>query len=481
MRVHPVGEGLDHHRAVAGSAFLQRPPGDGQAGQHVVAVDPHPGKAVAGRPFPQRHPRLPGHRFGDRPLVVLAVEDDRRVEGRREDHALVHVALAGGAVAEERDGRLVGVRSGPVRDRQPRQPMTPRWRPDDAVEPLTHRVAGRVEHLVADDDRVAVEPGRLGVPAALVGARGRCPAGQRRVDPPAPGDAVLPVGREGHVVRVASPGRRRSGPPPGRAAAPRCSADPAAAGRCPPGRTGGPAPCPGTGRAAVRPVTSIGKSSRGVNMPSGDSSWIRSSPWLVARSPAITSDGVGAPRRPAAPRAAAWTTRPVCPDRSSARPGGRPRPVPLPCTTPHSFGPSPGSPGIGTGATRRRCVRTGPVGVDGGCERCGRVDRTRSRPLDTFDSGTAPLGYSTWATSDIRTCDGRDLRYCPRPGPTAGLDRLGDDPMDRTFNRIPDRCGITSTDDTETAGPERGFSARAVRGSAPRGPRTTQASGIAAT
>ena len=40
VRIHPVGEGLDHHRAVAGAALLQCPPGHRQAGQHIVAVDP---------------------------------------------------------------------------------------------------------------------------------------------------------------------------------------------------------------------------------------------------------------------------------------------------------------------------------------------------------------------------------------------------------------------------------------------------------
>ena len=56
VRVHPVGEGLDHHRAVAGAALLQRPPGDGQAGHDVVAVDPHTREAVARSTAPTAAP-----------------------------------------------------------------------------------------------------------------------------------------------------------------------------------------------------------------------------------------------------------------------------------------------------------------------------------------------------------------------------------------------------------------------------------------
>ena len=62
-----------------------------------------------------------------------------------------------------------------------------------------HRVAGRVQSLRADHDRVEVEVLLVRVPAAVVD-----PAEQaeqvERVDAAAPGDPVLAVGREGVVL-----------------------------------------------------------------------------------------------------------------------------------------------------------------------------------------------------------------------------------------------------------------------------------------
>ena len=190
VRVHPVGEGLDEHGPVAGAALLERPAADGEAGEHVVAVDADAGEAVALRALVQRHAGLPLGGLGDGPLVVLAVEDDGRVVHRRPDEALVHVALAGGAVAEEAHGGL-GV--GAVAHL--------------GLELLAHRVAGGVEALVADDDRVEVEAGGPGIPAALVGAP-EDPEQLGGVDPAAPRHAVLAVGRERHVLG----GERAPGP-----------------------------------------------------------------------------------------------------------------------------------------------------------------------------------------------------------------------------------------------------------------------------
>src|SRR6185503_10889744 len=51
----------------------------------------------------------------------------------------------------------------------------------------------------ANDDRVEVEAGRGRVPAAVVDAAEQAHDVQR-VDTAGPGDAVLPVGREGHVA-----------------------------------------------------------------------------------------------------------------------------------------------------------------------------------------------------------------------------------------------------------------------------------------
>ena len=175
MRAHPVGVRLDERRALAGPRRVERRPGDRQAGEHVVAVDPDAGEAEAQRPLVERDAGLLLDRLGDRPLVVLAEEDERGVEDARPHERLVDVALAGRAVAEVGDhGVLAAV-------------------PLDA-----HRVAGRVQRLGADDDRVDVEVAVLRVPAAEVGAPVEAEQVDR-VDAAAPGHAVLPVAREGHV------------------------------------------------------------------------------------------------------------------------------------------------------------------------------------------------------------------------------------------------------------------------------------------
>src|SRR5262249_56302433 len=96
-------------------------------------------------------------RFGNGPLVVLAEEHDRGVENRRPDKRLVHIALAGGAVAEEDNGRLAVLADQPV-----------------ALD--AHCVTGGVQGLGADDDGVEVEVVVGGVPAAVTGAAEGRPA-----------------------------------------------------------------------------------------------------------------------------------------------------------------------------------------------------------------------------------------------------------------------------------------------------------------
>ena len=139
-----------------------------------------PGKPKPLRPLVQRNPALPLQRLRDRPLVVLAEEHHRCVEHRGEDERLVHVALAGGAVTEVDDDRLAVLAHQAV-------PLDP------------HRVPGGVEGLSADHDRVQVEVVLGRVPAAVAD-----PAEQleqlHRVEPTAPGHAVLTVGGEGHVT-----------------------------------------------------------------------------------------------------------------------------------------------------------------------------------------------------------------------------------------------------------------------------------------
>ena len=69
-----------------------------------------------------------------------------------------------------------------------------------AVALDAHRVAGGVQRLAADDDRVQVEVVRGRVPAAVADAAEQLKQ-LHRVQAAAPGHAVLPVGREGHVAR----------------------------------------------------------------------------------------------------------------------------------------------------------------------------------------------------------------------------------------------------------------------------------------
>ena len=73
-------------------------------GEHVAAVDAHARHPVADRLVGERlGARLRGERRRDRPLVVVAEEDERRLHHGGEVRALVERALGGRAVAEVRD------------------------------------------------------------------------------------------------------------------------------------------------------------------------------------------------------------------------------------------------------------------------------------------------------------------------------------------------------------------------------------------
>ena len=100
---HPVGERLDQRRAACPRGRGPAPPWSRRSSEHVVAVDPDAGEAEPGGALVERDPGLLLERLGDRPLVVLAEEDDGRVEDAGPDEGLVDVALAGGAVAEVGD------------------------------------------------------------------------------------------------------------------------------------------------------------------------------------------------------------------------------------------------------------------------------------------------------------------------------------------------------------------------------------------
>ena len=95
VRCGAVRDRLDERRAAAAARTL-----DGLArrlvhGEHVAAVDAHAGHAVADSLVGERlGTRLRGERRRDRPLVVVAEQDERRLHDRGEVRALVERALA---------------------------------------------------------------------------------------------------------------------------------------------------------------------------------------------------------------------------------------------------------------------------------------------------------------------------------------------------------------------------------------------------
>ncbi len=117
VRLQPVGDRLDEGGAAARPGPVQR------LGQHlvhrdrVVAVHQPPRDAVADRLVGQRgRSGLLGQRYGDREAVVLHQEDGGCLPYGGEVERLVEVALAGAAVADQRErGHLVALQPGGVR------------------------------------------------------------------------------------------------------------------------------------------------------------------------------------------------------------------------------------------------------------------------------------------------------------------------------------------------------------------------------
>ena len=99
-----VRDRLDERRAAAGARTLDRLARRLVDREHVAAVDAHAGDPVADRLVDERlRVRLRRDRRRDRPLVVVAEENERRLHHAGEVRALVERALARRAVAEERD------------------------------------------------------------------------------------------------------------------------------------------------------------------------------------------------------------------------------------------------------------------------------------------------------------------------------------------------------------------------------------------
>jgi hypothetical protein len=106
QRVLHASEGLhlEERRAVARPRAGKRRLDRVLDRDEVVAVDDRAGHPVPCAALGQILDRALGAPLGrEGELVVLAHEHHRQAPGRREVHALVHDALSGGAVAEERD------------------------------------------------------------------------------------------------------------------------------------------------------------------------------------------------------------------------------------------------------------------------------------------------------------------------------------------------------------------------------------------
>ncbi len=177
----PEGLQLDERRAVAVARPRQRASDRVLDREQVVPVHDLAGHPVAGSALgeildgPLRPPV-----GGERELVVLADEDDRQRPGRREVHRLVRRALAGGAVAEERDHGLAGVAQlgGERGARRVRQA-----RADDPVAAENLQLQGGDVHRAAEPPAVArLLAEHLGHHPAQVGA-GRDQVAVRAVMP----------------------------------------------------------------------------------------------------------------------------------------------------------------------------------------------------------------------------------------------------------------------------------------------------------
>ena len=198
---------LEQRRPVAGARAGERTRDRLLDRRDVVAVDDLARHPVAGGALGDvldRALRAPVGR--QRELVVLADEDDRQLPRRGEVHALVHRALAGGAVAEVRDHRLVGAAqlrgqagAAGVRDARRRRCRCSRG----------CRARGR---RCASSRRAPCSS-----PSACRTSRPSSGAGRRR---PRSGGRASGGGRRGSPSRASRSRRRRRSPPGRRSCAP---------------------------------------------------------------------------------------------------------------------------------------------------------------------------------------------------------------------------------------------------------------------
>src|SRR6266516_1994891 len=102
MVAQPIGQRLDQPRPAARASLRDRLLRRRAHGNDVVAVNLLAGEAGGDRLLRQRlRRRLQLERHGDRPLIVVGDEQQRQFVDSGKVHRFPHVALGGGAVAEQ--------------------------------------------------------------------------------------------------------------------------------------------------------------------------------------------------------------------------------------------------------------------------------------------------------------------------------------------------------------------------------------------
>src|SRR5438094_751903 len=99
-RSHAVGHGLDQVRTIPPARPLRGGTDGGKDAEDIIAVDANAREAVPWGPLGDGSRRLFGQRHRDRPMVVLAEEDDRCSEDAGKVHRLMPIALRRCAVAK---------------------------------------------------------------------------------------------------------------------------------------------------------------------------------------------------------------------------------------------------------------------------------------------------------------------------------------------------------------------------------------------
>jgi hypothetical protein len=179
MGAQAVGEAFDQRGPLARAGPVSRELYRGIDGEYVVAVNADSGETVREGLFREGFARAlfrPGE--GNRPMVVLGVDDHSRLPHPGEVAGFVELALRAGSLAHEGD----------------RDPVI-------SLVPLGPRQSDRVEHLASDRDGDGHHV--VGVHRHVVGPLVSVPVEEvlLQADPPGEHSAQLPESRDEPVVR----------------------------------------------------------------------------------------------------------------------------------------------------------------------------------------------------------------------------------------------------------------------------------------